>query len=282
MPNFRPFSACWGDISFTQAPKRPCGATQGRYFFHANPRSTPGVADTGGTEHTSRRKAWPRCSWAAAGPGRTTSRRTEHTSATRHHWCGGRRRVRRARAGFEIDHSERSSRVAISRAAGPDGARNTSGAASNKLNREFRLRRPWAATGPGRTTRRRTQAPPVWRAPEGPEGARGPGRGAGGWRQGQGGPRDRPLRAVRLACGDLAGGPPPTGTHSGRAPQSSPAQQVRPSGARNTSGATSTAGNQAISGSRAPSGSPTLRQHPSARAGAPNRRQPARGPRPRR
>ena len=37
----------------------------------------------------------------------------------------------RARAGFEIDHSERSSRVAISRAAGPDGARNTSGATSN-------------------------------------------------------------------------------------------------------------------------------------------------------
>ena len=33
------------------------------------------------------------------------------------------------------------SRVAISRAAGHDGARNTSGAASNKLNREFRLRR---------------------------------------------------------------------------------------------------------------------------------------------
>ena len=33
------------------------------------------------------------------------------------------------------------SRVAISRAAGPDGARNTSGAASNKLNRKFRLHR---------------------------------------------------------------------------------------------------------------------------------------------
>ena len=48
-----------------------------------------------------------------------------HTSATMHHWFGGRRRVRRARAGFEIDHSERSSRVAISRAAGPDGARKT-------------------------------------------------------------------------------------------------------------------------------------------------------------
>ena len=54
-----------------------------------------------------------------------------HT-ATRHHRCGGRRRVRRARAGFEIDTSEPSgSRVAISRAAGPDGARNTRGATSN-------------------------------------------------------------------------------------------------------------------------------------------------------
>ena len=53
---------------------------------------------------------------------------------------------------------------------------------------------------------------------EGAGGTGGPGRGAGGWRQGQGGPRDRPLRA-QLACGDLAGGPPPTGTHSGRAPK---------------------------------------------------------------
>ena len=69
------------------------------------------------------------------------------TSETWHHWCGGRRRDRRAR-----------------------------------------LRYPRAVAGPG--------------------------RGAGGWRQGQGGPRDRPLRAVRLVCGDLAGGPPPTGTPS--------------------------------------------------------------------
>ena len=80
------------------------------------------------------------------------------------------------------------------------------------------LRCPWAATwpgratyrhldrleaaarpaGPGRASSRRAephisdQAPPVWRAPEGPEGT--------------GGLRDRPLRAFRLACGDLAGG----------------------------------------------------------------------------
>ena len=34
---------------------------------------------------------------------------------TRSHWCGGRRRVRRARAGFEIDHSEPQARVWRSR-----------------------------------------------------------------------------------------------------------------------------------------------------------------------
>ena len=45
--------------------------------------------------------------------------------------------------------------------------------------------------GPGRH-HTAPKAPPVWRAPEGPEGT--------------GGLRDRPLRAVRLACGDLAGG----------------------------------------------------------------------------
>ena len=40
---------------------------------------------------------------------------TTHRSATRLHWCGGRRRVRRARAGFEIDHSEPQARVWRSR-----------------------------------------------------------------------------------------------------------------------------------------------------------------------
>ena len=66
--------------------------------------------------------------WAVAGPGRASRRSTTTRQHTRRRRCGGRRRVRRARAGFEIDHSERSSRVAISRAAGPSGARNTSGA----------------------------------------------------------------------------------------------------------------------------------------------------------
>ena len=75
--------------------------------------------------------AWPRCRWAAAGPGRAPSQRAEPHISDQAPLCGGRRRARRARAGFEIDHSERSSRVAISRAAGPDGARNTSGTTSN-------------------------------------------------------------------------------------------------------------------------------------------------------
>ena len=69
-----------------------------------------------------------------AWPGNEPTRRTTRQH-TRHHWCGGRRRDRRARAGFEIDHSERSSRVAISRAAGPDGARNTRGATSSPAHR---------------------------------------------------------------------------------------------------------------------------------------------------
>ena len=64
------------------------------------------------------------------------------------------------------------------------------------------------------TTRRAAEQRPGPTGVEGAGGTGGHGRGAGGWRQGQGGPRDRPLRAVRLACGDLAGGPPPTGTQS--------------------------------------------------------------------
>ena len=78
-----------------------------------------------------------------AGPGRGAGGRRQglaglrddapgHTPAARRRRCGGRRRDRRARAGFEIDHSEPlGSRVAISRAAGASGAWNTSGATSN-------------------------------------------------------------------------------------------------------------------------------------------------------
>ena len=173
-------------------------------------------------------RAWLRCPWAAAGPG-WASRRRITTQHRRRRRCGGRRRVRRARAGFEIDHSEPlGSRVAISRAAGTDGARNTSGATSNKLNRAFQPRH-WRR---GRRRVRRAQeglaavpvggggawlgfetahhhpapqAPPVWRAPEGPEGARGPGCGARGRRRGLAGLRDDAPSEARGADGSRAG-----------------------------------------------------------------------------
>ena len=94
-----------------------------------------------------------RCRWAVAEPGRASSRGCATHQHRKRHWCGGRRRARRARAGFEIDHSERSSRVAISRAAGPSGARNTSGATSTAERRS--LRTPRSTPGFGRPGGRR-------------------------------------------------------------------------------------------------------------------------------
>ena len=51
----------------------------------------------------------------ASWPGWASRRRAEHHQPRRSHWCEGRRRVRRARAGFEIDHSEPQARVWRSR-----------------------------------------------------------------------------------------------------------------------------------------------------------------------
>ena len=120
----------------------------------------------------------------------------------------------------------------------------------------------------------------VWRVRVGPEGAggtgrawprcrraaAGPGRGAGGRRQGQGGPRDRPLRAVGLACGDLAGGPPPTGTHSGPPHQGRPLGARKSGGARNTRGATSNNTREQTVSGRAAAHRHTQRPGPSRQA----------------
>ena len=117
-----------------------------------------GVEGAGGSG--GRKRAWPRCRWAAAGPGRTTSRRAE------------------PRISDQAPPVWRAPE-------GPEGARGPGCGARGRRRGPAGLRAntPNHASAP--------QAPPVWRAPEGPEGT--------------GGLRDRPLRA-KLACGDLAGG----------------------------------------------------------------------------
>ena len=138
-----------------------------------------------------------------------------HTSATQRRRCGGRRRDRRARAGFEIDHSEPpGSRVAISRAAGPDGARNTRGATSNTSRKA--------------AAHRHTQRPGT----TGVEGAGGTCRGAGGRRRGLAGLRDDAPSEARGADDSRAGRRPPAHTAAG------------PDSARNASGATDQAPTQ--------------------------------------
>ena len=66
------------------------------------------------------------------------------------------------------------------------------------------LRCRWAAAGPGRASRRRTKPHVSTPGTTGVEGTGGICRSASGRRQGQGGPRDRPLRA-QLACGRSRG-----------------------------------------------------------------------------
>ena len=172
-----------------------------------------------------------------AGPGRASRRRTEQHQHTRPHWCGGRRRDRRARAGFETRHRAKRGCL-VSRAAGASGAWNTSGTTSDTINEASR--RPLAH-----------RAPLVWRAPKGsaavPVGAEGicrgaggrrrdlpryrwaaagPGRGAGGRRRGLAGLRDDAPSEARSADGSRAGRRPPAHTAAGA------------SGAQKTSGAT--------------------------------------------
>ena len=106
--------------------------------FVTTDRKTPPIDDVCNNTHRTDRRDWLRCPRAAAGPGRTTSRRAERHQPRRPHWCGGRRRVRRAwlRCPWAV--------------AGP-------GRASSR-RAEHTPAHP---------------APQVWRAPEGPEGTGG-------------------------------------------------------------------------------------------------------------
>ena len=109
-----------------------------------------------------------------------------HTQRRKRRRCGGRRRVRRARAGFEIDHSEPKARVWRSRG----------GRGMTELRGE----------APPHTA---TQATPVWRAPKGPEG--------------QGGLRDRPLRAEG-SCVAISRAAGPDGARTPAVPQATKQQ----------------------------------------------------------
>ena len=190
----------------------------------------------------SKRAGRPRCRWAAAGPGRASRRRAKRTISNQAPavW---RPPVGGGRAGADYPAALSSARLEA--AAGP--ARQASVPVGGG--------RAW----PGfETTRQANDQQPSAGGVEAAAGPAGPGRGASGRRQGQGGlsgraklrpvggcrgacgawPRCRraaagPGRASRsitpsrrLACGDLAGGPPPTGTHSGQT------QQDRPRGGR--------------------------------------------------
>ena len=155
MADFRPFSPRWGDISFTEAPQTIARCYAGAIFLSYSPSGRH--REPAGVEGAARHGAWPRCPWAAAGPGQATSRRVEApisnpgptglegAGGTRGPGCGARGRWRglaaapvgggRARAGLEIDHSEPQARVWRSRGraaahrhtqrpgpkAGPDG-----------------------------------------------------------------------------------------------------------------------------------------------------------------
>ena len=137
---------------------------------------------------------------------------------TRPHWCGGRPKHQRR-------HKPRPEA-----ATGPAGPGRGAGGRRQGQGTQAHARLEAAAWpgGPGRASRRRSRphvsdtAPPVWRAPEGPEGT--------------GGLRDRPLRAAgpRVAISRAAG----------------------PDGAQNTSGATSTARDLAGQQQRRRSGGP--------------------------
>ena len=185
------------------APKTPNSHPQRRYRFQMRlslcPQRRWRFQTTGPHRHAGRRrdrKAMPQSPWAAAGPGRATSGRP--TLQTSSNWCILKPSLR-----------TRVTNVVNLRPKTTIFRKNAVGLTTFVTTR----------AEPDNSDR----APLVWRAPEGPEGTgelqnAGPSRGAGGRWQGQGGPRDRALRA-KLACGDLAGGPPPTGTHSGQAQQ---------------------------------------------------------------
>ena len=120
-------------VAISRAGRRPPAHTAARPNKTSHAAAGPGRASSRRAEHHQprmpnwcggHRRARPRCRRAAAGPGRASRRHAEPIISTPCSTCvedtGGPAAVPvgggRAWPGFEIDHSERSSRVAISRA----------------------------------------------------------------------------------------------------------------------------------------------------------------------
>ena len=78
MADFRPFSPRWGDISFTEAPQTTARCYAEAIFLSYSPSGRH--REPAGVEGAARHGAWPRCRWAAAGPGRASRRRAERSS----------------------------------------------------------------------------------------------------------------------------------------------------------------------------------------------------------
>ena len=206
------------------------------------------------------RRAWPRCRWVAAGPGRASRQRVElpNSDPAPQVWRAPEGPEGTAAVpvggggtwpGFETTHQATRQHTRHHRCGG--------------RRRDLPQCR-WVAAGPGRASRQR--AKPHVSAPgaagvEGAGGTRGHGHGAGGRRQGQGGPRDRPLRAAgsRVAI-SRAGRRPPAHTAAG------PHKAARPDKSGPTAPGTP-AGPQATRPSRQPRTATTRRPRRAAHAG---------------
>ena len=203
------------------APKTPNSHPQRRYRFQMRlslcPQRRWRFQTTGPHRHAGRRrdrKAMPQSPWSAAGPGRATSGRP--TLQTSSNWCilkpSLRTRVtnvvnlrpnttifrknaiglttfvtsagKSAQKAARIDDVCNNTRRTRQQRPGLTGVKGAGGSGGHGRAAKRRAwpRCRWAVAGPGRASRSTT-----------------------------------PSR--RLACGDLAGGPPPTGTHSGQAQQ---------------------------------------------------------------
>ena len=123
MPHKHTFRASKGNGGFTHAQRPGHKGDSGFSFATHCTEKASNAASEVWTRHL--------CGDEGARPGSETTRQ----SATRPHRCGGRRRDRRARAGFETRHRAKRSRL-VSRAAGPSGAQNTRGATSNTRRKD--------------------------------------------------------------------------------------------------------------------------------------------------